>query len=211
MKTISVVLVSILTVAFALAALNVPPTVATADIAELTPEVEVIVVVMLPTMTPSPMPTPRPTPTPTPRPDLPYYPYPDEEERIGARAIRCITPLNPSWETRLAIVEVGQNRVDDESGDYADTLRAVYLQPGEFLDYDPDAYISDINREAADYAARSWQHAKRTGDRSYRLTPPDGLLIGRFYRIDGVDYVQILNRDREVVYDSGAGIVQEGA
>lgn len=170
-------------------------------------DVDVVVIDALPTPTPAAaeqMP-PELIPVVTPRPELPEYEYDAADMRCLSRAIWSITPANPTRDTKLALCEVVQNRADDASGSYRDDVRSVLLQPGEFRDYDADAHRSAANDEIADYAMRTWMHAQLTGDRTYRLTPADGLMIGDFYTIHGTNYVRILNREGYVVYDSGAG------
>lgn len=167
---------------------------------------EIIVFEVVPTPTPMPIPAPAatltPTPTSTPTPELPVYDYPDEDARCLSRGIWSVSPASPTRKTRLAFCELVQNRVDDASGDFEDSIRWVLLQGNEFKDYDPDAHRSETNNEVADYAMRSWIYAKATGDRTYRLVPQDGLYCD-FYRLDGRDYIKIYNRTGDVVYDSG--------
>ena len=161
--------------------------------------VDIVVVV-----TPTPVPVPVPTPEPKPLPDfseLPHYAYDDADARCLSRGIWSVTPKNPTFETKLAFCEVVQNRVDDESGFFEDSIRYVLLQRGEFRDYDPDAYRSDRNNEIADYAMRTWIHAKN-GDRSYRLVPASGVKCS-FYEIGGRSYIKVFDMDGNTVYDSG--------
>lgn len=161
--------------------------------------VDIVVVV-----TPTPAPVPAPTPEPKPLPDfseLPNYSYDDADARCLSRGIWSVTPKNPTFETKLAFCEVVQNRVDDESGVFEDSIRYVLLQNGEFEDYDPDAYRSDRNNEIADYAMRAWQHAKN-GDRSYRLVPASGVKCS-FYEIGEKSYIKVFDMDGNTVYDSG--------
>jgi hypothetical protein len=157
--------------------------------------------------TPSPTPVPPPSTSPvapaTPTPELPDYDYPAEDARCLSRAIWSVCPRNPTHDTRVALCELVQNRVDDDSGDFEDTPRWVLLQGNEFPSYDPDAYRSRENNEIADYAMRTWIYATVTGDRSYRLVPSEGLYCD-FYRRSGWDYIKIYNRAGDVVYDSGA-------
>lgn len=165
-------------------------------------ETQVIWIEIVPTPTPTPMPAPPATPKPTPTTELPIYEYPAEDARCLSRGIWSVSPASPTRKTRLAFCELVQNRVDDASGDFEDSIRWVLLQGNEFKDYDPDAHRSETNNEVADYAMRSWIYAKATGDRTYRLVPQDGLYCD-FYRLDGRDYIKIYNRTGDVVYDSG--------
>jgi len=175
---------------------------------EPTPTPEVVSIELLPTPTPTPMQPPSTTPAPTQppvaTPELPDYDYPAEDARCLARGIWSVCPKYPTKETRQAFCELVQNRVDDDSGDFEDSIRWALLQGNEFPDYDPNAYRSPENSEIADYAMRSWLYAAITGDRSYRLVPQDGLYCD-FYRRDGRDYITIYNRNKDVVYDSGEG------
>lgn len=145
-------------------------------------------------------PTPAPAATPTPLPELPDYEYPDEDARCLERGAWSVIPKYPTYETRLAFMEVVQNMVDD--GRFRDTIRYTLLMDTEFPDYDPEAFRSDVNKEVADYAMRSWYHAKQTGDRSYRLTPASGVRFS-FYRRGGKDYIVVYDWDWATVYDSG--------
>lgn len=168
-------------------------------------EVAVITIELLPTPTPTPIPPPPATPEPQPtiRPELPNYDYPEEDARCLSRGIWSVCPANPTRNTKLAFCELVQNRIDDESGDFEDSIRWVLLQGNEFPSYDPDAYRSRENNEIADYAMRAWIFASITGDRSVRLVPDDGLYCD-FYRMKSLDYIIIYNRAGDVVYDSGA-------
>jgi hypothetical protein len=74
--------------------------------------------------------------------------------------------------------------------------------PTEFPSYNPEATRSDLNDEIADYVMRSWMHTKLTGDRSYRLTPENGLRYS-FYNRGGWDYIVVMDFEWNVVYDSG--------
>lgn len=163
-------------------------------------ETAIIIIEIKPTPTPN-APTLTPPPTPTPRPELPAYTYDEADMRCLSRAIWSITPKNPTRNTKLALCEVIQNRVDDDNGVYKDDVRQVLLQRGEFLDYDPEAYRSEENDRIADYAMRSWM-AARLGDRSYRLTPASGVMCS-FYRVKRLDYIMVYDKDGNVVYDSG--------
>lgn len=165
-------------------------------------ETGIVVIKIIPTPTPMPMTPPPATPTPTPRPELPNYDYQADDARCLSRGIWSVCPASPTRKTKLAFCELVQNRVDDASGDFEDAIRWVLLQGNEFMDYDPDAYRSHTNNEIADYAMRSWIYATSTGDRSYRLVPPEGLYCD-FYRVKGWDYIKIYNRAGDVVYDSG--------
>lgn len=168
-------------------------------------EVVVVTIELLPTLTPTPLPPPPATPEPqqTIRPELPSYSYPGEDVRCLSRGIWSVCPINPTRNTKIAFCELVQNRVDDESGDFQNSIRWVLLQGNEFPSYDPDAYRSRENNEISDYAMRSWIYASVTGDRSYRLVPADGLYCD-FYRMKSLDYIIIYNRAGDVVYDSGA-------
>lgn len=166
-------------------------------------DVQIIEIELSPTPTPMPLTPPPETPTPTPRPELPEYDYPAEDIRCLSRGIWSVCPANPTHDTKIAFCELIQNRVDDDSGDFEDTIRWVLLQGNEFPSYDTDAYRSHENNEIADYAMRAWIYASVTGDRSYRLTPCDGLYCD-FFSVDGWDYIKIYNRAGDVVYDSGA-------
>lgn len=168
-------------------------------------EVSVVTIELLPTPTPTPLPPPPATPEPQPtvRPELPAYDYPIDDLRCLSRAIWSVCPIKPTRATKIAFCELVQNRVDDSSGDFEDSIRWVLLQGNEFMDYDPDAYRSRENNDIADYAMRSWIYASVTGDRSYRLVPADGLYCD-FYRQNNWDYIIIYNRAGDVVYDSGA-------
>ena len=177
--------------------------------AETTGEgIEIVDIIMI--ITPTPTPPPAPTPAPTVRPDiaaLPFYSYDSADMRCLSRGIWSVTPENPTWETKVAFCELVQNRVDDESGTYADTIRYVLLQGhgtnhAEFADYEPDAHRSEQNDEIADYAMRTWIHAKTTGDRSYRLVPPTGVCCD-FYEKNGKNYILVYDRNDNIVYDSG--------
>jgi len=177
--------------------------------AEEPPETAPVITLTLSTTpSPPPVPPPRSSPappaTPTPTPELPDYDYPAEDARCLSRAIWSVCPRNPTHDTRVALCELVQNRVDDDSGDFEDSVRWVLLQGNEFPSYDPDAYRSRENNEIADYAMRTWIYAAVTGDRSCRLVPPEGLYCD-FYRVSGWDYITIYNRAGDVVYDSGAG------
>lgn len=163
---------------------------------------EVIVVELVPTPTPIPLTPPPATPTPTPRPDLPNYSYDDSDARALSRGLWSVCPASPTRATKIAFCELVQNRVDDNSGDFEDTVYKVLRQGGEFLDFDSDAYRSRENNEIADYVMRSWIYESVTGDRSYRLTPEDGLYCD-FYRQNGWDFIKIYNRAGDIVYDSG--------
>lgn len=173
---------------------------------------DVQIVDIRPIVTPTPTPIPVPTPAPTPTPDpakLPYYTYDEADARCLSRGIWSVTPKNPTWETKVAFCEVVQNRVDDESGAFKDTIRYVLLQGKdtdnpEFADYDPDATRSPRNNEIADYVMRTWIHAKN-GDRSYRLVPASGVKCS-FYEVGGKNYIKVYDMDRNTVYDSGGGV-----
>lgn len=171
--------------------------------------VEIITIEISPTPSPTPMPAPSATPnipatpTPTPRPEPPTYDYPAEDARCLSRGIWSVCPANPTHDTKLAFCELVQNREDDVSGDFDDGIRWILLQGNEFPSYDTDAYRSHENNAIADYAMRSWICAAITGDRSFRLVPPEGLYCD-FYRVKGKDYITIYNRAGDVVYDSGA-------
>ena len=173
----------------------VMPTLAEDETAVITIELEA-------TPSPTPMTPPPATPTPTPRPDLPDYDYRIDDLRALSRGLWSVCPASPTRATKLAFCELVQNRVDDNSGDFEDDIGRVLQQGGEFLDYDSHAYRSRENNEIADYAMRSWIFASVMGDRSYRLTPTDGLFCD-FYRRDGWDFIKIYNRAGDVVYDSG--------
>jgi len=165
---------------------------------------EIEIVDIVPVVTPTPVPIPVPTPVPTPTPDpakLPHYAYDEADARCLSRAIWSVTPMNPTWETKVAFCEVVQNRVDDDSGVFEDDIRHVLLQGNEFMDYDPDANRSPRNNEIADYVMRTWIHAKN-GDRSYRLVPASGVKCS-FYEIAGKDYIKIYDMSGNTVYDSG--------
>lgn len=164
------------------------------------PEVSVVTIAIVPTPTPAPALPAPPTPVPTVRPELPGYSYDEADMRCLSRGIWSVTPSSPSYNTKLAFCEVVQNRVDDDSGAYADSIRYVLLQPNEFLDYDPDAHRSDENDAIAGYAMRSWA-AAQLGDRSYRLTPKSGVMCD-FYSKDSYDYIIVKDKDGNVVYDS---------
>ena len=168
----------------------------------------IIVIVVVPTPEPRSTPSPSPVPTleviDTPRPELPLYDYPAEDARCLSRGIWSVCPVNPTASTRLAFCEVVQNRVDDQSGAYANSVRYVLLQRGEFLDYRPDCVRSKQNNAVADYAMRSWMHAQLTGDRSYRLTPASGVMC-KFYSVLGADYIIVMDRYGAAVFDSGPG------
>lgn len=166
-------------------------------------DVQIIEIELSPTPTLIPLTPPPETPAPTPRPELPEYDYPAEDIRCLSRGIWSVCPANPTHDTKIAFCELVQNRVDDSSGDFEDAIRWVLLQGNEFPSYDPDAYRSHENNEIADYAMRTWIYSDVTGDRSYRLTPSDGLYCD-FYGKDGWDYIIIYNRAGDVVYDSGA-------
>lgn len=165
--------------------------------------VEIVTIELSPTPTPTPLTPPPATPTPTPRSELPVYDYSAEDARCLSRGIWSVCPANPTRDTKLAFCELVQNREDDASGDFDDGIRWILLQGNEFPSYDPDAYRSRENNAIADYAMRSWIYAAVTGDRSFRLLPPEGLYCD-FYRLDGWDYIKIYNRAGDVVYDSGA-------
>ena len=196
-----VLLIAVLALIYCVILLWAVPTLADA--------VEIVTIEISPTPSPTPMPAPSatptaaPTPTPTPRIEPPQYDYPAEDLRCLSRGIWSVCPANPTRNTKLAFCELVQNREDDVSGDFDDGLRWILLQGNEFPSYDPDAYRSTENNEIADYAMRSWICAAITGDRSFRLVPPDGLYCD-FYRTKGKDYILIYNRARDVVYDSGA-------
>lgn len=192
-RTLLIVVLSLLYIALMLWAI---PTLAEDETAVVTIE-------MLPTPIPTPMPAPPATPEPTQRPELPVYEYPEEDARCLSRGMWSVCPANPTRNTKLAFCELVQNRVDDESGDFEDSIRWVLLQGNEFPSYDPDAYRSRENNEIADLAMRSWIYTLVTSDRSYRLTPADGLYCD-FYRLNSWDYIIIYNRAGDVVYDSGA-------
>ena len=168
-------------------------------------DIGVVMIELLPTPTPTPIAPPpaTPTPSPTKRPELPEYGYPDEDLRCLSRGIWSVCPANPTRNTKIAFCELVQNRVDDDSGDFEDSIRWVLLQGNEFPSYDPNAFRSRENNGLADYAMRAWIYATVTGDRSYRLVPPDGLYCD-FYRMKSLDYIRIYNRAGDVVYDSGA-------
>lgn len=172
--------------------------------AAIADEIEIVDIVPIVTPTPTPIPVPTPEPTPTPSSaDLPHYHYDDADARCLSRAIWSVTPKNPTWETKVAFCEVVQNRVDDASGVFEDSIRYVLLQAGEFRDYDPDAHRSERNNEIADYVMRAWIHAKN-GDRSYRLVPPTGVKCS-FYSVGDTDYITVYDMDGNTVYDSGEG------
>lgn len=159
------------------------------------------VVVITVAQTPSPeLVYAAPTPAATAQPELPDYQYAAEDARCISRAIWSGTPKKPTLNTKKAFAEICQNMVDD--GRFKDTIRYTLLMKTEFPSYDPDCYRSPENDEIADYVMRSWVHAKQTGDRSYRLTPADGLRYS-FYERDGWNYITVYNFDWEVVYDSG--------
>jgi len=166
-------------------------------------DVQIIEIELSPTPSPTPLTPPPETPTPTPRPELPEYDYPAEDARCLSRGLWSVCPANPTRATKRAFCELVQNRVDDDSGDFEDAIRYVLLQGSEFPSYDPAAYRSRENNEIADYVMRAWIYADVTGDRSYRLTPVDGLYCD-FYRANDFDYIKIYNRAGDVVFDSGA-------
>ena len=168
----------------------------------LADDTTVITIEIVPTPSPTPMTPPPATPSPTPHPDLPDYDYHDEDARALSRGLWSVCPASPTRATKIAFCELVQNRVDDNSGDFADTVCKALQQGGEFLDFDPHAYRSRENNEIADYTMRSWIYASVTGDRSYRITPADGLYCD-FYRVNGWDFIKIYNRAGDVVYDSG--------
>ena len=166
--------------------------------------VEIVEIRLLATPTPTPPSAPAPVPTPTPDPaKLPCYSYDPADARCLSRGIWSVTPKNPTWETKVAFAEVVQNRVDDESGVFPDSIRYVLLQGDEFLDYDPNAHRSPENDEIADYVMRTWIHAKN-GDRSYRLVPASGVKCS-FYKVGGKNYIKVYDMDGNTVYDSGEG------
>lgn len=173
-----------------------------------TPSETPVIVVFEVQATPTPIPmTPPPSvtiiiATPTPTIELPAYDYPAEDRRCLSRGMWSVCPANPTRETKIAFAELVQNRVDDDSGDFEDTIRWVLLQGNEFMDYNPDAYLSKENNMLADYAMRTWIYARVTGDRSLRLVSQDGLYCD-FYGANGYDYIRVYNRDGAVVYDSG--------
>ena len=150
----------------------------------------------------TPTPTPLKPPPKTPKPDLPEYDYPSEYSRALSRGAWSVCPKRPTPNTKLAFMELVQNRVDDGSGDFMNTPPSVLGQADEFKDYDRKAYRSIENEKLADIAMRSWMFAELLGDRSYRLTPITGLYCD-FYHLDGWDYIKIYNRAGDVVYDSG--------
>lgn len=178
--------------------------------AALADEIEIVDIVPVVTPTPEPIPVLTPAPTPTPDPaKLPHYTYDDADARCLSRGIWSVTPKNPTWETKVAFCEVVQNRVDDESGAFKDTIRYVLLQGHdtdhpEFADYDPDATRSPRNNEIADYVMRTWIHAKN-GDRSYRLVPASGVKCS-FYEVGGKNYIKVYDTNGNTVYDSGEGV-----
>ena len=159
--------------------------------------------------TPTPVPIPASTPEPTPVPDpalLPYYEFDKGEARCLARAMWSLTGKYVSDETKIALCEVIQNRVDYAGETFPDTIRYVLLQGRgtdhpEFGGYDPKAEVSEKNSELAAYVMRTWMHA-REGDRSYRLVPPEGVRC-KIYKIDGRDYIKVYDIDWNLVYDNG--------
>lgn len=161
---------------------------------------DVLVLELVATPTPEPAATPVPTPTPTPQPELPHYPYDEAEARCITRAIWSVVPVGATPETKQAFAEIPQNMVAD--GRYRDTIRYTLLMETEFPGYDPEAHRSSENAAIADYVMRSWQHAQRTGDWSYRLTPPTGVRYA-FYHDGGRVYIRVMDFDWRVVYDSG--------
>jgi len=193
-----VLLVAVLTMTYWAILLWAMPALAEGDAAVVTIEL-----VPTPTPTQIPLTPPPPLPTPTPHPSLPTYDYPTDDARCLSRGLWSICPASPTRGTKIAFCELVQNRVDDQSGDFEDTIRSVLQQSGEFLDYDPRAYRSRENNSIADYAMRSWIFASVVGDRSYRTVPQDGLYCD-FYRVNGWDFIKIYNRAGDVVYDSGA-------
>ena len=106
---------------------------ARADEPAPTPAVVIVVLAATPTPTPIPLPAPSvpPIPTATPRPELPDYAYPAEDARCLSRGIWSVCPRNPTRLTKRAFCELAQNRVDDDSGDFEDSIRWVLLQGNE--------------------------------------------------------------------------------
>lgn len=173
-----------------------------------TPQLVALEVVSEPTPSAIPKPTETPIMVLTPDPAaLPEYDYDESEARCLARAMWSLTGKYVSDETKIALCEVIQNRVDYAGETFPDTIRYVLLQRhgtdhAEFGGYDPKAEVSKKNTELADYVMRTWMLA-REGDRSYRLTPQEGVRC-KIYKIGGRDYIQVFTIDWEVVYDNGA-------
>ena len=151
----------------------------------------------------TPTPVCKLTPPPkTPQPELPDYEVASADLRSLSSALWSICPAKPTISTKQAFCELVQNRVDDASGDFKDTVPDVLLQPHEFLDYDARAYRSRENNAIAEYTLQAWLYAELTGNRVFRLLPRDGLYCD-FYRLDGWDYIKVYNRAGEIVFDSG--------
>lgn len=159
-----------------------------------------------PTPTPEPIPVPTPEPTPIPDPaKLPSYTYDDGEARCLARAMWSLTGYHVGENTKLALCEVIQNRVDYEGDTFPDTIRYVLLQGRgsdhpEFDGYDPKAKITDTNEEIAAYAMRAWIHAQK-GDRSYRIVPENGVRYD-IIKVNNKDYIRVYDIDWNVVYEN---------
>lgn len=193
-----------------------------AKAANVEPEPSVIIITTVPpSSTPKPDLTPvvMITPSPTPTPELPIYDYPEEEGRGLSKAIFSGTPSNPTIKTKQAFAEIPQNMVDDykkreanheEIQYYKENIRYTLLMKTEFPSYDGSCYnnvrLDDerriINDQIADYVMRTWYYSTITGDRSYRLTPIDGVRYS-FYRSNGWDYIIVYDLNWNIVYDSG--------
>lgn len=138
--------------------------------------------------------------------DMPDYDYEgkDVEIRIGSRAIYSITAKHVSRNAKMAVVWVGKNRQDDDSGVFPDELRYVYLQREEFQDYDPNARRTDENNEIAKEVLNAWQYENITGDSSYRLVPKNGVKCSLYF-VGEVQEIRVFDMDGNTVYDSGSG------
>lgn len=171
-------------------------------------EPEVIIIEAAPTSSPTPPAlTPPPSPTPTAQPTpLPTYDFDgrDVAERCMSRANYRIVPDAGTETEKRALDWVILNRLDDTSGKYADEVRYILLQKGEFLDYDPDAPRTPENTAIAASVLNAWRYEQITGDSTYRLVPKSGVKCD-FYTIGKRAFITVYDADDRIVYDSGGG------
>lgn len=144
---------------------------------------------------------PRPLPTTYPRLEKyvgEAYEFDIEDIHLLSTALWSVTPLHPTYETKLAFCEVVQNRADFPSGEYGRTFAHVLNQQGEFKNFSPDAFVSDENVKISEYSMQTWLH----GDPQYRYTPKEGINYS-FYTKDKRSYIIVYDLDNNIVFDSG--------
>lgn len=173
---------------FVLACLALLPTVfalrpaAQADWPEPTPAVEWIYLEALPTS----------TPTPPPPPPVVIREYAHDEADVETLArLLWSSPLRGE-EQKTALLWVVLNRVDDQSGLFADSIRGAVTK-SEFSFYDDGAHLSEKNMEIAREVLNAWKSRK------------DGCYIGKHVPANGL-YIRFTgenNRDIEVTAERG--------